>query len=72
MHQRRAAHSARLTVSMSPDQHVAIEYMAFKDGHDIASRVVQDAVSHEIQRRLGEHWRDHVRDWATHQETDAV
>lgn len=51
-------------VSLSPDQRRAVEWLAARDGHNVASRVFQSLIDREMVNRLGPDWPARLRAFA--------
>lgn len=61
----------RLTVTLTVDQRAAVAFLAYRDGHEMASRVIQDMLTRELERRYGKDWRQVVRAWTERGEVAA-
>lgn len=46
----------RVSVSLRPDQYRAMQRMAKDDRHGNASRIIQDLLDEELNRRYGRDW----------------
>lgn len=59
-------------LSLQPDHELAVQFLRDDSGIEKVSPIVQEMIEGRMVLRLGENWREQVREWAANRALEAV